>query len=551
MCKYLINKHPDLLNVIDNDGYTVLHDAAYGGNIDVFKLLIDKGLEVENTTFESRSVLHFSCMNGKLTMSKFLLSNYPHLLNMKNIYNENELFDAAWGGNVELFKLLIDRGLDINCSSRYGKSMLHWSCRNGKIEMSRYLVSNYPNLLGALDNDGMNVLHDAAFGGNVKLFEFLIDKGLDVNSRANNGKTVLHWCCRNGKQTMFTYLNNKYSHFLHLKDDNDENVLHDAAWGGNVNLLKMVIEEGFDVDSKTKKGKTVLHQSCRNGKLAMCKYLFQIHPELVKCIDNDGGNLLHDAAWGGQVEVFKFVLEKGLDVYSKTKKGKTVLHQSCMNGKVHMCKYLINHYPDLLEHTDNEGESVLHDAAFGGNIYLLNFLIDKGLDVNRKTNKGKTVLHKCCINGKVQMCEYLVSHQPQLLTVQDNDGVNALHDTAIGGEVELFKFLLEKGLDVHSKTGTGQTVLHLSCHVGKHVGSHVDKQAMFDYLIDSYPDLLDVVDNEGNTVLHVACVQNQTKICSSLVEKFPDLLNIENKNGEKIVVCFVNGEKQFKMASEQ
>ncbi|XP_061190501.1 uncharacterized protein LOC133198422 [Saccostrea echinata] len=543
MCKYLVNKHSELIEISDDDEETALHDAAWGGNVDVFKLLIEKGLDFKSTTNKGKTVLHLSCMNGKLAMSMFLLSHCPHFLNMKNIDNENALPDAAWGGDVDLFKFLIEKGLDINSSSRYGKSMLHWSCRNGKLEMSKYLVSKYPDLLRAIDYDGMNVLHDAAFGGSVELFEFLIGKGLDVDSRANNGKTVLAWCCRKGKQAMFKYLNKKYPHFLHLKDDDDENVIHDAAFGGNVDLFKFLMEEGFDVKSKTKGSKTLLHQSCKNGELAMCEYLFQIHPELVKCIDSDGGNLLHDSAWGGNVEVFKFVLGKGLDVNSKTKKGKTVLHQCCMNGEVHMCKYLTSHYPDLLEHMDSDGESVLHDAAFGGNIYLLDFLIDKGLDVNRKTNKGKTVLHKCCMNGKVQMCEYLVNHQPQLLTVQDIDGVNALHDAAYGGNTELFKFLLEKGLDVHSKTGNGHTVLHRCCHEGK--------QAMFDYLTVIFSDLLYVVDNEGNTVLHVACLQNQTKMCSSLVHNFPNLLDIENKYGEKVVVCLVDGKQWFKMTNEQ
>ncbi|XP_062589127.1 serine/threonine-protein phosphatase 6 regulatory ankyrin repeat subunit B-like [Saccostrea cucullata] len=543
MCKYLVNAHPELVSISDNDGKNVLHDAARGGNVDVFRFLKEKNLDVKKTTNKGKTALHYCCKNGKLQMCRYLINDQPDLVQIVDSSGINVLHETARGGNVKILKFLLDKGIDVKNTSFTGKTILHFCCKKGQKEMLKYVISKYPSLVKSIDNDGCNLLHDAACGGNIDIFKLLIKHNLDVKSKTNKGKTVLHLCCKNGWIGLCLYLVENYHCLIKLSDNKGKTALHDAAWGGNIDVFKVLTKQNIDVTNTTNTGKTILHFCCMNGKLQMCKFLVKNYPFLIEKIDNDGETLLHSSAWGGNVYLFKFLIGKGLNVNSKTKEGKTVLHMCCMNGKVQMCKYIVENHPDLVRISDYGRKTVLHEAAWGGNIKVFKLLIDEGLDVYDKTNKGKTVLHKCCINGKVQICEYLVSHQPQLLTVQDNDGLNALHDTAIGGNVELFKFLLEKGLDVHSKTGSGQTVLHLCCHVG----CHVDKQAMFDYLIESYPDLLYVVDNECNTVLHVACAQNQTKICSSLVDKFPDLLNIKNKNGEKVVVCLVEGKRQFKM----
>ncbi|XP_062593988.1 putative ankyrin repeat protein RF_0381 [Saccostrea cucullata] len=497
MCKYLVEHYPKLLHIIDNDGETVLLCAARKGNVELFQLMIDKGLDASIRDKSGKTVLHWWCRNGDIQMCEYLINKYPHFLHLKDVEDENVLHEAAYGGNVIIFKLVTGKGINVFSKTKKGKTVLHQCCMNGMLNMCLYLLKHYPDLVKIIDKEGETVLHDAAFGGNIDLLKCLIAKGLDEKSKTKKGKTVLHKCCMNGHLEMCKYLVKRYNDLVRSIDNDGETVLHDAAWGGNVALFRFLINKGLDINRKTNKGKTVLHKCCLNGHLEMCKYLVKRYSNLVGSIDFEGKTVLHDAAFRGNVALFQFLINKGLDVKSKTKKGKTVLHMCCMNGKLAICKYLVNNHPELVDLTDNDEETVIHSAGVGDNVDLLKLLIAKGLPTDSKTRKGKTVLHKCCMTGKIQMCKYLVNNYQQLLTVQDNDGFNALHDTAIGGEVEIFKFLLEKGLDVHSKTGTGQTVLHLSCHVGKHMDGHVDKQAMFDYLIDSYPDLLNVGDNEA------------------------------------------------------
>ena len=73
------------------DGFTPLHLAAYGDNMELAKLLIDSGADLE----------------------------------AKNENGETPLHLAAWGDNIEIAKFLIDSGADVNAKTNYGFTPLH------------------------------------------------------------------------------------------------------------------------------------------------------------------------------------------------------------------------------------------------------------------------------------------------------------------------------------------------------------------------------------------------------------------------------------------
>ncbi|XP_062594182.1 uncharacterized protein LOC134255675 [Saccostrea cucullata] len=533
MCNFLVSKYPHLLEVKDNNGGNALHAAALGGNIYLLKFLLVKGYDIKSIRTDGKTLLHLCCMNGNIDMSNFLVNTYPHLLDVKDINGRNALHCAAWGGNIELFKLLLEKGFDIETKRNDGKTVLHLCCMKGKLDMCNYLVNSYPHLLNVKDNNGENALHAAAWGGNIELLNFLLVRGFDIENETNDGKTVLHRCCKNGKLEMCNFLVKTYPHLLDVKDNNGSNALHCAAWDGNIDLLKFLLEKGFNIESTRNDGKTVLHLCCMNGKIDMCIFLLNTYPHLLDVKDNHGENVLHDAAWGGNIDLLKFLLEKGLDIETKRNDGKTVLHLCCMNGKENMYYFLVYSYPHLQDVKDDKGGNALHDAAWGGNINLLKFLLEKGFNIDTKKNDGKTVLHSCCMNGKLHMCIFLVNTYPHLLNVKDNIGENALHDAALGGNIDLFNFLLEKGLDIENKRNDGKSVLLLCCITGN--------LAMSNFLVNTYPHLLNITDNIGENALHAAACGGNIDLFNFLLEKGLDIESTRNDEKTVLHLCCMNG----------
>ncbi|XP_061171283.1 putative ankyrin repeat protein RF_0381 [Saccostrea echinata] len=403
----------------------------------MLEFLIEKGLDINSTNKNGKTVLHQCCVKGNLYTCKYLVRTYPYLLNVVDNNGNNALHSAACRGDIDLFVFLSEKGLDIDSTRNDGKNVLHICCMNGMIDMCKYLVNTYPHLLVVKDKDGHNVLHDVAWSGNIDLLKFLLDK-LDINSARNDGKTVLHLSCRNNKIDMCKYLINTYPQLLDVTDKPGQTALHDAAFGGNIDLLKFLLKKGLDITRTIYDGKTVLHLCCRKGKIDLCECLVKTYSQLPYAKDNNGHSALHDAALGGNVDLIRFLLERGLDINSTRNDGKTVLHLCCMNSMTDMCKYLVKMYPLLLDVSDNDGENVLHDAAWGGDIDILKFLLGKGLDINSTRNDGKIVLHQCCLNGKIDMCKYLVDAYPNLLDITDDSGNNALHAAAWFGNIDLF-----------------------------------------------------------------------------------------------------------------
>ncbi|XP_062573887.1 serine/threonine-protein phosphatase 6 regulatory ankyrin repeat subunit B-like [Saccostrea cucullata] len=573
MCKHLTENNSHLLCIKDRIGNNVLHAAAWGGNIDLFKFLMEKGFDINVSSNDGKTVLHQCCVNGKIDMCEYLVNTYPHLIDVKDNYGENALHAAAWCGNIELLNFLLGKDLDIKTTSNDGRTVLHICCMNGKLDMCKHLTENYSHLLYIKDTGGMDVLHAAACGGNVDLFKFLFEKGFDITTKRFDGKTVLHFCSMIGNLQICKYLVNTFPPLLYIEDNDGINALHDAARCGSLNVFKFLLEKGFDINTRKNDGKTVLHLCCMNGELEMCKYLTENNSRMLYIKDRKGNNVLHAAAWGGNIDLFKFLMEKGFDINVSSNDEKTVLHQCCMSGKLEMCKYLVKTYPHLLYVKDSYGVSVLLAASRGNNIDLLNFLLGKDLDINTTSNDGETVLHICCMNGKLAMCKHLTESYPDLINIKDSDGANVLHAAAWGGNIDLFNFLLRKGFNIITTRGDGKSVLHLCCMN--------EKLDMCKYLVNTFPQLLHIKDNDGEnalyeaswvgnielfksmlgkglkveiprndgkTVLHLCCMNGKLDMCKYLVNTFPHLLNVKDKN--QLTALDIAKVYQFKSVSK-
>ena len=122
------------------------------------------------------------------------------------IEGDTLLSDAVYYASVDMFKWLVDRGVDVRSLNGLGQSAAHHACARGSIEILR--------ILSAMDTDwngrattglanvtfyGLTVLHLAAAKGNLEVLEYLVDKRLsdDLNCRGQGGETPLWlavWC---------------------------------------------------------------------------------------------------------------------------------------------------------------------------------------------------------------------------------------------------------------------------------------------------------------------------------------------------------------------
>ena len=58
-------------------------------------------------------------------------------------------------------------------------------------------------------------------------------------------------------------------------------------------------------------------------------------------------------------------------------------------------EHITNRFPDILDMRTAHGWSVLHFAAIGGSTTMIELILDRGVDINVKTNDGETALTLC------------------------------------------------------------------------------------------------------------------------------------------------------------
>jgi ankyrin repeat protein len=102
-------------------------------------------------------------------------------------YNYTPLHLAVREESVEIARMLIDSGADLNLQDQWGYTPLHWAAIKGNEEIARMLIDAKADL-DVQDNDGRTPLHRAASDGSVEIARMLIDAGSRKDIRDEDGR---------------------------------------------------------------------------------------------------------------------------------------------------------------------------------------------------------------------------------------------------------------------------------------------------------------------------------------------------------------------------
>ncbi|XP_071142131.1 ankyrin repeat domain-containing protein 6-like [Mytilus edulis] len=138
ICRLLIDTgcQIDITNV---EGWTALMSAARWGRLEICRLLIDRGCKIDITDGSGRTALMLAALYGHLEICKLLIDTGCKI-HITNGSGYTALIIAAVNGHLEVCRHLIDRGCKIDITSRDGYTALHWAAREGYLQITRCLV---------------------------------------------------------------------------------------------------------------------------------------------------------------------------------------------------------------------------------------------------------------------------------------------------------------------------------------------------------------------------------------------------------------------------
>ena len=109
----------EIVNHIDNrSGYDLapIHVASLSGSLDILKLLLHHGANVDAVDGQGRSCLHCATLSGQKNALKYLLGledMYDDLLDLRDILGLTCLHYAVKGNHIEYVTLLLSTSINV------------------------------------------------------------------------------------------------------------------------------------------------------------------------------------------------------------------------------------------------------------------------------------------------------------------------------------------------------------------------------------------------------------------------------------------------------
>ncbi|XP_054480234.1 protein phosphatase 1 regulatory subunit 12A isoform X2 [Anoplopoma fimbria] len=230
-------------------------------------------------------------------------------------FDDGAVFLAACSsGDTEEVLRMLDRGADINYANVDGLTALHQACIDDNVDMVTFLVEHGAGI-NQPDNEGWIPLHAAASCGYLDIAEYLISQGASVGVVNSEGETPLDIAEEEAMEELLQNEINRQGVDIEAARKEEERImLRDA---------RQWLNSGQIQDSRhTKSGGTALHVAAAKGYVEVLKLLIQTGYD-VNIKDYDGWTPLHAAAHWGKEEACRILVENQCDMDLINKMGQT------------------------------------------------------------------------------------------------------------------------------------------------------------------------------------------------------------------------------------
>ncbi|XP_052558501.1 protein phosphatase 1 regulatory subunit 12B isoform X5 [Tympanuchus pallidicinctus] len=299
-------------------------------------------------------------------------------------FEEGAVFLAACSsGDTEEVKRLLGRGARIDTTNVDGLTALHQACIDENLDMVKFLVENGANV-NQQDNEGWTPLHAVASCGYLNIAEYLISHGANVAAVNSEGEVPSDIAEEAAMKDLLLEQVKKQGVDLDLARKEEEQqmlqdarqwlnsgriedvkqpqtgatALHVASAKGYSEVMRLLIQAGFNLNVQDNDGWTPLHAAAHWGVKEACSILAEALCDMD--VRNKLGQTPFDVADEGLVEHLE-MLQKKQTVLRSEKETRNKLIEADMNGKpqsgVFMNKEKILYEEDRLKTTDMEEEN--------------------------------------------------------------------------------------------------------------------------------------------------------------------------------------------------
>lgn len=244
-----------------------LHLAAESGNVAAAELLIAAGAKVNIETDGSgkSTPMHAAASGGHAEVIKLLAKHGGDVNRATEPYNRTPLYLSVWREDTLALKVLIDLGADPDAANEndHRRTALNHAASQARLANVRVLLNAGADPNGKVDPKSNTPLMDAVLAKHMGIAWMLLEHGADVNGTGGfDQQTALHFAAgRRSDLEMVKLLFVKNADAT-IASASGATPLHEAARSDNVDIAKMLIAKGTDVNAVEQNwGYTALHMA--------------------------------------------------------------------------------------------------------------------------------------------------------------------------------------------------------------------------------------------------------------------------------------------------
>jgi ankyrin repeat protein len=380
-------------------GTTALHEATRAGHLEVVKLLVEKGANVNATDFSGLTPLRLALGRRQLAIADYLrqhgglerapvasppaappavarttppASNPPVAPQTepvpRTISPAPPVIPQSPAPASPQTPAVVQAPARTNNAATVSDMMpvifpIHDAARIGAVEQIKFLFKNQPDIVDATDQKGLTPLHVAAANKQFEVARTLIGLRANLNARSMNGQTPLHVAVRNDDVAMTQLLlTNRAS--VETRDN----------FGNTPLLLALQSADAESLDA----GGLGEKQTTTTGSLAVAGLKRQ------------------------QLELATLLLNRGADVNARNQAGSTPLTEAVRLGNDAVVALLLQRSakPNVVE--ASTGKAPLHVAAARGQLTIVDLLLKHGALVDGIDSRGETALCYALREGRTK-----------------------------------------------------------------------------------------------------------------------------------------------------
>ena len=160
-------ENPELLNAsyewAEGDRETAIMAAAQTGSVGVAEYLLSRGAPLDICT---------AAMLGRKDVVERMLAQDPGLIQARGSHGISLMAHAAWSNNIELVRMLFERGATQGMGHALGNAVM-----KGDVRMARWIIENGNPDLGWRNYDGKSLMNLADEAPNDDMIRLLREHG--------------------------------------------------------------------------------------------------------------------------------------------------------------------------------------------------------------------------------------------------------------------------------------------------------------------------------------------------------------------------------------